>query len=195
MDRTTPVPPASSTGQRADPLAAADDRSGSAASDAVAGALAVGANARPILFVIDDLHWAAKPTLLMLRHVATSTDPAPLLIVCTYRDTDVHRAQPLAEALADLRRLDHVERIALSGLDGPEVVELLARVAGHDRLVSVVALGGLIARRPFVDAESVRQALVELVGRHHPELLDADLAAFDGGLAHGAETVVLTPAS
>jgi len=71
----------------------------------------------------------------------------------------------------------------------------LARVAGHDRLVSVVALGGLIARRPFVDAESVRQALVELVGRHHPELLDADLAAFDGGLAHGAETVVLTPAS
>jgi 2-oxoglutarate ferredoxin oxidoreductase subunit gamma len=57
----------------------------------------------------------------------------------------------------------------------------IARTAGHDRLVSVVALGGLLARRPIVRPESVRQALVELVGRHHPELLDADLAAFAGG--------------
>ncbi len=57
----------------------------------------------------------------------------------------------------------------------------LARAAGHDRLVSVVALGGLLARRPIVRPESVRDALVDLVGRHYPELLDADLAAFAGG--------------
>ena len=73
------------------------------------------------------------------------------------------------------------------GRDDVEVLALpctkLARAAGHDRLVSVVALGGLLARRPMVRPESVREALVELVGRHHPELLDADLAAFAGGLA------------
>ena len=66
-----------------------------------------------------------------------------------------------------------------------EVVRLpcteLARAAGDDRLVSVVGLGGLVARRPIVRAVSVRAALTELVGKHHPELLDADLAAFDAG--------------
>ena len=57
----------------------------------------------------------------------------------------------------------------------------LARAAGDGRLVGVVALGGLLARRPIVRPESMRQALAELVGGHHPELLDADLAAFTGG--------------
>lgn len=57
----------------------------------------------------------------------------------------------------------------------------LARAAGDARLVSVVALGGLIARRPIVSPDSIRQALVDVVGRHHPELVAADLAAFASG--------------
>jgi 2-oxoglutarate ferredoxin oxidoreductase subunit gamma len=57
----------------------------------------------------------------------------------------------------------------------------LARVAGDDRLVSVVALGGLVARRPIVSEGVVREALTELVGAHHPELVSADLAAFASG--------------
>ena len=112
--------------------------------EAVASALTAGAAARPILFVLDDLHWAAKPTLLMLRHIAASTDAARLLILCTYRDTDLYRAQPLAEALADLRRLEHVERVSLSGLDAPEVVEFLTRVAGHELDESGRALARMI---------------------------------------------------
>jgi len=74
---------------------------------------------------------------------------------------------------------------AESGRTDVELLSLpcteLARAAGHDRLVSVVALGALIARRPVVSIESVHEAMVELVGRHHPELLEADLAAFAGG--------------
>jgi len=57
----------------------------------------------------------------------------------------------------------------------------LARRAGDDRLVSVVGLGALVARRPIVTADAVRAALVELVGRHHPELVAADLEAFAAG--------------
>lgn len=58
----------------------------------------------------------------------------------------------------------------------------LAKAAGDDRLVSVVALGGLIARRPIVSVEAVREALGNLVGRH-ANLLEADLAGFDRGYA------------
>jgi 2-oxoglutarate ferredoxin oxidoreductase subunit gamma len=56
----------------------------------------------------------------------------------------------------------------------------LARAAGDDRLVSVVALGGLIARRPIVSVASVREALTNLVGRH-ADMLEADLAGFARG--------------
>lgn len=57
----------------------------------------------------------------------------------------------------------------------------LARAAGDERLVSVVALGGLIARRPIVSPESIRQAIEETLGRQHPEMIAADLAAFERG--------------
>lgn len=66
-----------------------------------------------------------------------------------------------------------------------EVVALpcsaLARTAGDDRLASVVALGALVARRPFVSRASVVAALTDLVGARHADLLDADLAAFEAG--------------
>ncbi len=62
----------------------------------------------------------------------------------------------------------------------------LAREAGDDRLVSVAALGALVGRTEIVDPESVRLALREIVGRKHPEVLDADLAVFERGLAFGA---------
>lgn len=59
----------------------------------------------------------------------------------------------------------------------------LARTAGADRLVSVVALGALLARRPIVTAAAVREALTEMAGKHHPELLGPNLEAFTSGLA------------
>ncbi len=66
-----------------------------------------------------------------------------------------------------------------------EVVQLpctkLARAAGDDRLVSIVGLGALIARRPIVRPESARAALAALVRKHHPEMVEADLAAFAAG--------------
>jgi 2-oxoglutarate ferredoxin oxidoreductase subunit gamma len=65
----------------------------------------------------------------------------------------------------------------------------LARASGDDRLVSVVALGGLVARRPIVSPDAVREALTELVGRHHPELVSADLAAFASGYEFGRVAV------
>ena len=70
----------------------------------------------------------------------------------------------------------------------------LARSAGDDRLVSVVALGGLIARRPIVTVDAVRQALANLVGRH-ANLLDADLAGFDRGYERASLGDAVTPST
>jgi 2-oxoglutarate ferredoxin oxidoreductase subunit gamma len=57
----------------------------------------------------------------------------------------------------------------------------LAAQAGDDRLVSVVALGALVARLGVVRAQSVHEALFVMVGAKRPELMAADLRAFKLG--------------
>jgi 2-oxoglutarate ferredoxin oxidoreductase subunit gamma len=61
----------------------------------------------------------------------------------------------------------------------------LARDAGDDKLISVVALGALVARSGIVQPDSVRVALRDIVGKKRPAALVADLAAFDAGLGAG----------
>lgn len=71
--------------------------------------------------------------------------------------------------------------------EGVEVVAppctSIARAAGDDRLVSIVALGALVSRRAVVDAQAVRVALEAVAGAKHPEVLRADLEAFEAGIA------------
>jgi class 3 adenylate cyclase/DNA polymerase III delta prime subunit len=112
--------------------------------EAVAGWLAAASRDSPVLLVLDDLHWAAKPTLLMLRHLTASAEDMRLLVVGTYRDTDLDRGHPLSEVLADLRRRDMVDRVPLIGLDEQGVVEFLEQTAGHELDERGRALAGAI---------------------------------------------------
>ena len=100
--------------------------------DAVASWLLALAADRPVVVVLDDLQWATKPTLLMLRHLLRATEEARLLVAVTYRDTDLDRLHPLGGMLVDFRKLGGVERVVLSGLDESGVVELLERVGRQD---------------------------------------------------------------
>lgn len=87
---------------------------------------------RPTILLLDDLHWAEKPTLLLLAHLMRSTEQAPLLIVGSYRDVELTRSHPLAETLGDLRRERLFERLDLKGLGEDEVRALIAAWAGQE---------------------------------------------------------------
>jgi class 3 adenylate cyclase len=100
--------------------------------EAIAGWLEAQSQISPTLLVLDDLHWAAEPTLLMLRHVLSSERNLRLLVIGTYRDTEVDRTHPLGALLAHLRRTDGVDRIALRGLDGEGVADLVVRASGQE---------------------------------------------------------------
>ena len=71
--------------------------------DAVAAWLAVASAEEPLLFVLDDLQWAAKPTLLLLRHVVRAGG-GRVLVLGIYRDTELAHDHPLVDLVADLRR-------------------------------------------------------------------------------------------
>jgi len=59
------------------------------------------AASHPLVLILDDLHWADKPSLLMLRYLTRNLAGERLLLVGTYRDVELDRKHPLAEVLAD----------------------------------------------------------------------------------------------
>ena len=97
---------------------------------AVAGLLRRLAETRPLLVVVDDLHWADVPSLSLLAFLAADLKDASLVVVGTYRDVEVVAGWPLAETLGALAREPVVERISLGGLDRAGVARLVGRTIG-----------------------------------------------------------------
>ena len=71
------------------------------------------------------------PELLLLKHILRSEMSMKLLVLCTYRDTELSRTRPLAAVLADLHRDIDIERIVLRGLDESGIVDMVTAAAGH----------------------------------------------------------------
>jgi predicted ATPase len=102
--------------------------------ETVATVLGRTAAARPLLLVIDDLHWATKPTLLMLRHVLRRNRATRLLVIGTYRPPSEASAGPgLGDFLTDLRRELQFDVLRLAGLDGDETADLVTDLLGAPR--------------------------------------------------------------
>ncbi len=123
---------AARAGELPAPVAADPDTERLRLHTAVAELFAAAGRERPLLLAIEDVHWADRPTLLLLRHLARSAWDARLLILCAFRDTEAELPQGLADALADLRRSEAAVRLRLGGLTEAEVAELVERAAGHE---------------------------------------------------------------
>jgi DNA-binding SARP family transcriptional activator len=102
-------------------------------------------SAIPIVLVLDDLQWADAPSLALLEHVAGATGHLPLLIIATYRDSEMRADHPLADTLAGLHRLDGVHRLTLRGLSPDETISLMAAIMGHEMGAPELELAAEIA--------------------------------------------------
>lgn len=138
--------------------------------------------------VLDDLHWADRPTAQLLRQVLATGDLGALLVIGTFRDTDLDAEHPMADALAAFHRDEVVEVLSLYGLGDLEVIALLESVAGHDLADDGVALARAVRAEtdgnPFFVGEVLRHlvetgAVVQEDGRWvaAAELADAGLPA------------------
>jgi class 3 adenylate cyclase len=127
---------------------------------AVVGLLASVSQHLPVILVLDDLQWADKGSLLLLRHLAASDAPMRVLIVGTYRDSELSNSHALVETLATLRRLGGVSRVELIGLDDTGVMALMEAAAGHHLDNHAVGLAHAIYREtdgnPFFVSEVLR---------------------------------------
>src|SRR6266536_1711889 len=97
--------------------------------DSLAGFFRAAAARRPLLLILDDLHWADAPSLALLRFVSRELEHASLLVVGIYRHAEVDEGQALVAALADLTRGQR-RRLVLGGLDQRDVASFVGLVAG-----------------------------------------------------------------
>ena len=84
--------------------------------DALTGFLKNAANARPLVIVLDDLHAADAPSLLLLQYLTRELGDGRLLVLGLYRDVDPTLREPLAQTLAELVREPVTRKISLTGL-------------------------------------------------------------------------------
>jgi class 3 adenylate cyclase len=118
------------------------------------------AQTAPLFVVLDDFHWADAQSVALLKHVARSIVDSSLMVLVTYRDTDLGTEDPLTAVLAELHRLEDIERISLHGLAIDDVAAMTAAAAGHDLDAEGLALAGEIAAEtggnPFFVGEILR---------------------------------------
>ncbi len=98
--------------------------------DAVRDWIGAIARRRPVLVVLDDLQWAERSSLLLLRHLLDSPPDGPVLIVVTLRDGQVEGMGPL-HTLGLFEPSAAVDRIEVPGLGLDDVTELVVRTLGR----------------------------------------------------------------
>jgi DNA-binding CsgD family transcriptional regulator/tetratricopeptide (TPR) repeat protein len=158
--------------------------SGRKAFDVAATLLTELRRAGPTVMVIEDVHWADEATLDVARLLARRIDTAPVLLILSYRDNELHRAHPLRVVVGELPgdgRL--VTRIALAGLSrsavaeiagpaGVDATELHERTAGNPFFVTEV-----LAADASQIPSSVRDAVLARAARLSGAALDLLAAA------------------
>jgi tetratricopeptide (TPR) repeat protein len=96
---------------------------------------------RPLVLVLEDLHAADTPSILLLRFLASQLADIPMLVVATYRDIELTPEHPLTSAITDMAREPYTRILALGGLDADAVGRLIQDTAGmtpQDHLVTTI---------------------------------------------------------
>ena len=120
---------------------------------------------RPVIIVVEDIHWADEATLDWIKHLARRLDGLSVLFIATYRDDEP--APPLKHLLGDLAGLPAVQRVFLQGLSAAAVATLV-----KDKAIDIAALHRQTCGNPFF----VTEVLANKAGGIPPTVRDAVLA-------------------
>ena len=128
--------------------------------DAVSQFLIAVSQQKPLVLILDDLHWSDRGVIAMLSHVAHFVPEHSILMIGAYRDAEVDRKHPLTGALSSLTRLRSFESLPLKGLEGNELADLLEMVGDQNAPNELVkALSEATEGNPLF----IRQVLLHLL--------------------------------
>ncbi len=151
---------------------------------AVLGMLTELAEARPVLVVLEDLHWADRSTRDLVTFLSRVLHRERVAAVATYRTDDLHRRHPLRPVVTELLRLPTVTSIALGPLPDEAMADHLSALSPAP--LDVAALKQMITRaegNPYYGEELLAAAEERPGPPADAGPLPAGLAALPSGLA------------
>ena len=130
--------------------------------DAVAGFLTDASRSRPLVVVLDDLHWADPSSLDLLKFTSAQLADSGLLIVGTYRDVELGRHEALSATFDELAAADRTHTMRLRGLDSAGVEAIIAASTGSEPSPALVrTIWERTEGNPFFVGEVVRILLAD----------------------------------
>ena len=168
--------------------------------DGMLSALTAAGAGRPLLLVVEDLHWADRSTRELLAFLLSRLDGQRLLVVGTYRSDDLHRRHPLRPVLAELARLpavsgsswrrstptgpaELVRALAGDAAAADEVARIAARSEGNAFFAEELVAAG----RPLRRTGGLPDGLAELLLARIEQLLRAGPRGAAGRLGRRAD--------
>lgn len=153
--------------------------------------IARAAQVEKLLLVFEDLHWADESTMLLLQHISPQLVKMPVLLIGTYRDTELAMSESFVRMQEALVRQRLVHYMILKQLSEEEVSEMLWRRTGQQpprRLVKVIYQK--TEGNPFFVEEIFRhltaeKKLFDLEGQWR-----ADLRIYEADVPRGVRLIV-----
>jgi DNA-binding CsgD family transcriptional regulator len=105
---------------------------------AVLGMLAELAAAKPVLLILEDLHWADGSTRDLVTFLSRVLRDERIALAVSYRADDIHRSHPLRPVVAELLRLPSVTAIEVGPLDPAAMAEHLVQLGGTPAAIDEV---------------------------------------------------------
>lgn len=154
----------------------------------------------PLVLTIEDLHWADRPTLDLITAVARRRRPASLLVLGTYRHTDLEQGHPLSGTVSELTVRGLATHIRLEPLSlesttelvkrrradppPPDAMEALHRRCGGNPLFLGALLDTTVERTPDTD---LPRSLREMVEHQLDQLKPRDREVIEAAAVSGIE--------
>jgi predicted ATPase/DNA-binding SARP family transcriptional activator len=147
------------------------------------------ARARPLLIILEDLHWSGGATANLLEYLTRRIRALPVLIAATYRNDGADRSHPLRALRRALHRSGAFGHISLGRLAQDDVERCLASIPElADKSADFAGRAhALCDGNPFFLAEIVRDSVASNSAEPAlPQSMDAAIAGRIGRLSSEA---------
>jgi eukaryotic-like serine/threonine-protein kinase len=120
------------------------------------------AKRQPLVIILDDLHWADTPSLLLLQFIAREVHNAQVLVCGAYRDVEFEPTHPFSRMLGELARLGACQSLFLPRFTESEVGQFMTVTTTHVPSPALItAIHQKTEGNPFFVAEVVQTAVGE----------------------------------
>ena len=132
--------------------------------ESVTSFIRTASEAKPLVLFLDDIHWADKPSLLLLRYLAGSITSDRVLVLGAYRDVELDRTHPLSDVIAAMRQDQTYQRVRLRGLPEEDILGLLTGFESSEEATTARrALATALAQETEGNPFFIREVLNHLV--------------------------------